>query len=162
MLDPESPHVDYPELLNEVDQSVFTEYGKRRMILASRDVEQRAWRARPSALHVGFQEFSRLRTQIDFYRRLTEEVTVHLYGVPDWEPPLENLELHGYPDDELQKHWFVAYESAEDTREPGSRTLLAQEREPNVYSGFWTSHRPITVRLLERLREEYPANEPFA
>lgn len=160
-MDIETPHGDYPELLNEVNQSVFTEYGKRRMILASRDVEKRAWRARPTELHVGFQEFSRVQTQLDLYRRLTEEVTVHLYGVPDWEPPLDNLRYHGYPTDELQNHWFVLYESATGNKEPGSRMLLAQERESNVYWGFWSSHQSIAERTLDRLSSEYPVNEPF-
>lgn len=157
----ETPHVDYPGLLDEINQSVFTEYGKRRMILASRDVEKRAWRARPTELHVGFQEFSRLRTQLDLYRRLSDEVTIHLYGAPDWEPPLDNLKYHGYPTDELRNHWFVLYESATETKEPGSRMILAQEREPNVYWGFWSSHQSIAERTLERLKTKYPPNDPF-
>lgn len=158
----ESPHADYPDLLNEVNQSVFTEYGKRRMILASRDVEKRAWRARPTELHVGFQEFSRFRTQLELYRQLTEEVTVHLYGVPDWDPPLDNVRLHGYRTDELRDHWFVLYRATTGTRAPGSRMILAQEREPNTYWGFWSSHRSIAERTLDRLQAEYPVNEPFA
>lgn len=159
--DVESPYVEYPDLLNEVEQSVFTEYGKRRMILASRDIEKRAWRARPTDLHVGFQEFSRLRTQENLYRRLTDDITVHLYGVPDWEPPFENIQLHGYSTDELRDHWFVVYESSEETEEPGSRAILGQEREPNVYFGFWTTHRPVADRILDRLQTEYPVNSPF-
>jgi DICT domain-containing protein len=99
-----------PALLDAIDQSTFREYGKRRMILASRDAEKRAWRVRSPALHVGFQEFRRLRTQLDLYRRLAEDLTVHLYGVPDWEPPIDGLRLHGYPAAELRDHWFVVYE----------------------------------------------------
>jgi hypothetical protein len=46
--------------------------------------------------------------------------------------------------------------------DPGTCAILAQEREPNVYSGFWTSRRPVADRLLHRLRAEYPTNAPFA
>ena len=155
-----SPSFDYPDLLHEVDQSVFSEYGKRRMILASRDIEKRAWDHRAPALHVGFQEFSRLRTQMDLYRRLTDKLTVHLYGAPDWEPPLDNVELHGYETDEIRDHWFVVYESG-GRREPGPCSILAQEREPNVYAGFWTGRRAIADQILDCLRVEYPANAPF-
>lgn len=153
---PDTTDADAPALLDAIDQSTFREYGKRRMILASRDVEKRAWRVRSPALHVGFQEFRRLRTQLDLYRRLAEELTVHLYGVPDWEPPIDDLRLHGYPAVELRDHWFVVYEEG-GTDDPGTCTILAQERKPNRYSGFWTSRRSVA----DRLRTEYPANAPF-
>jgi hypothetical protein len=157
---PDTAAADTPALLDAIDQSTFREYGKRRMILASRDVEKRAWRVRSPALHVGFQEFRRLRTQLDLYRRLAEELTVHLYGVPDWEPPIDDLQLHGYSASELRDHWFVVYEEGE-TDAAGTCTILAQERESNAYSGFWTSRRPVADRLINRLRTEYPANAPF-
>jgi DICT domain-containing protein len=153
---PAHPRAEPPAVLDAVDQSTFTEYGKRRMILASRDVEKRAWRVSASAIHVGFQEFSRLRTQLDLYGRLTEQLTVHLYGAPDWEPPLDNVVLHGYETPELRDHWFVVFEDAEVATEPGTCAILAEEREPNVYSGFWTGQRPVADRILDRLRSEYP------
>lgn len=158
----DSPYRETPELLNEVEQSVFTDYGKRRMILASRDVEKQAWRARPAELHVGFQEFRRLRSQLDLYRRLTDGLTVHLYGVPDWEPPIDDVRTHGYQTAELRRHWFVVYRSAASGNEPDTRALLAAERAPNEYAGFWTSHRGLTERIVDRLQTVYPANEPFA
>jgi hypothetical protein len=158
----EHPRVESAPVLDAIDQSTFTEYGKRRMILASREVEKRAWRLGAGAIHVGFQEFSRLRTQVDLYRRLTEQVTVHLYGEPDWEPPLENVVLHGYSTNEIRDHWFVVAESEDTVEDPGSRAILAQEREPNVYSGFWTGRRRVAGRILDRLRSEYPATAPPA
>lgn len=158
----ESPRPDAPTLLSEIDQSTFTEYGKRRMILASRDVEKRGWRVGAPAIHVGFQEFSRLRTQLDLYRRLSDRLTVHLYGDPDWEPSLDGVVLHGYSTPEIRDHWFVVYESPEATDQPGSCAILAEEREPNVYAGFWTGRRPLADRVLDRLRTEYPATGPVA
>jgi hypothetical protein len=156
----EHPDTEPPALLAEIDQSTFTEYGKRRMILASRDIEKRAWRAGASAIHVGFQEFSRLRTQLDLYRRLSDRLTVHLYGEADWDPPVENVVLHGYATDEIRDHWFVVFEGVDDGDGVGTCAILAQEREPNVYSGFWTSQRPLADRLLDRLEAEYPATAP--
>lgn len=161
LLEAERPSMAYPELLSKVDQSVFTAYGKDRMILASREIEKRAWRARPAELHVGFQEFRRLRTQVDLYRRLVEDVTVHLYGVPDWEPPIEDLRLHGYPADELERHWFVVYVPGADPNDPDPRALLATERSDNVYSGFWTGRGAIVSEVLQRLEAEFPENDPF-
>lgn len=109
-LDTDEPRKAYPELLNKIDQSVFTDYGKRRMILASRDIEQQAWDTRPSTVHVGFQEFGRLRSQLPLYWKLAASVDIHLYGVPDWQPPIEQLSLHGYETDEIRSHWFVVIE----------------------------------------------------
>ncbi len=158
----ESPRSDTPALLSDIDQSTFTEYGKRRMILASRDIEKRAWRAGSPTIHVGFQEFSRLRTQLDLYRRLSERLTVHLYGEPDWEPPVENVVLHGYSTDEIRDHWFVVFEPPNGDDEPGPCVILAEEREPNVYAGFWTGRRPLADRLLARLESAYPPTVPLA
>lgn len=151
----QTPRRDYPQLLTEIDHSVFKEYGKRRMILASRDIELQAWECRPSTLHVGFQEFSRLRTQESLYRKLTAELDVHLYGVPDWDLPFDSVTPHGYDTDEIKTHWFVVVEPPENA-EIRPRALLAQEREPNVYSGFWTSQESIVRRILDRLEAAYP------
>jgi hypothetical protein len=42
-----------------------------------------------------------------------------------------------------------------------TRALLAEEREPNVYSGFWTSHDSIVERVLDRLSTVSPENDPL-
>jgi hypothetical protein len=68
----EDPDTEPLAPLTEIDQSILTEYSKRQMILASRDTEKRAWRVGPSGIHVWFQEFSRLRTQLDLYRRRSD------------------------------------------------------------------------------------------
>lgn len=160
VMDDDQPRSAYPDLLQKTEQSVFTEYGKRRMILASREIEKGAWDDGPLTLHVGFQEFSRLRSQRSLYRKLTDRLDIHLYGAPDRKPAVEPLTYHGYDDHEIRNSWFVVVEPDDDYPAIRPRALLAEEREPNVYSGFWTSHEPIIDRILARL-ETYPANSPF-
>ncbi|AWB28124.1 DICT sensory domain-containing protein [Halococcoides cellulosivorans] len=158
LLDADAIESDATDLLGAIDQSVFTDYGKRQLVLASRQVERAAWRARPTTLHVGFQQFSNLRTQVDLYRRLTEHVEVHLYGVPDWEPPLA-VEPHGHRDPELERSWFVVLD--DDRATAGTTLLLATQDGPDTFSGFWMSKDSIVERTLDRLRDRFPANAPF-
>lgn len=146
-----------PEILRHVDDTTFTAYGKRRMILASREIEEWAWRAGGGELHAGFQDLSLLREQWDNYSRLADcGVDVHVYGVPDWEPPeTERVTVHAEDDQEIRGSWFVSYE-AEDH---GDRTLLAVEREPNVFAGFWSYDEDVTADVLDHLRENYSVEE---
>lgn len=146
-----------PEILRHVDDTTFTAYGKRRMILASREIEDRAWRAGGGELHAGFQDMSLLREQWDDYSRLADcGVDVHVYGVPNWTPPeTERLTVHPEESEEIRNSWFVSFESAD----YGNCTLLAVEREQNVFAGFWTYDDDVTADVLGHLRETYPTND---
>jgi hypothetical protein len=146
--------VAYPDLLGEVDDTTFTAYGKRRMILASREVEERSWYARGGELHSGFQQLSLLSEQWELYTRIADRgVDVHVYGEPDWEPPTtDSITVHASDDPEILSVWFVAFESPESD---GDCALVADEREPNVFRGFWTFDDAVVAEVFDYLRDEY-------
>ncbi|WP_134672379.1 DICT sensory domain-containing protein [Halorussus marinus] len=146
--------IAYPDLIGAVDDKTFTAYGKRRMILASREVEERSWYARGGELHSGFQRLSLLAEQWDLYTRIADRgVDVHVYGEPDWEPPAnDSITVHASDDAEIRDAWFVAFESPEPD---GDCALVADEREPNVFCGFWTFDDGVVADVFDHLREEY-------
>lgn len=148
--DPE--HIEYPDLLREIDQSVFTDYGRRRMTVASREIEEHAYR-NGGRLHAGFQSLSNAKPQARLYRSLAgaEAVETHLYGVGDWAPPGGHV-LHEYDDPEIRQSWFVVLDAPEDR---DKRALLAEERGDGEFYGFWTYDADTVETILGRL-EAFP------
>ncbi|WP_115862760.1 DICT sensory domain-containing protein [Halorussus litoreus] len=142
-----------PEILTHVGNTTFTSYGKRRMILASREIEEQAWRTGDGELHSGFQDLSLFRDQWDLYERVASHgVDIHAYGVPDWRPPeVPWLTVHGTDSDEIRQSWFVAFDAPDDR----DCALVATEREPNEFEGFWTYDGGIVGDVFGHLRETY-------
>lgn len=142
-----------PEVLKHVDDATFTAYGKRQMILGSREIEERAWRENGGELHAGFQHLSLLREQWNLYERLGErDVEVNAYGTPDWQPPETDwLTVNDEEADEIRNSWFVVF----DAPGTGDCALLAEEREVNEFAGFWTYDESIVGDVLGHLRSRY-------
>lgn len=142
-----------PDVLKHVSDTTFTAYGKQRMVLASREIEERAWRSEGGELHAGFQHLSLFRDQWDLYERIANRgVDVHAYGTPDWRPPeTEWLTVHGDDSAEIRTSWFVVFDAPEN----GDCGLLAAERAPNEFAGFWTYDSALTGDVLGYLRAEY-------
>ncbi len=142
-----------PDVLKHVNDTTFTAYGKRRMILASREIEEQAYRTRGGELHSGFQRLSLLGDQWDLYNRIADRgVDVHVYGVPDWRPPeVDWLTVHDDETDEIREAWFLAFDAPED----GDCALVATEADENEFEGFWTYDPALTHDVLGYLREEY-------
>ncbi|MEM4780192.1 MAG: DICT sensory domain-containing protein [Halalkalicoccus sp.] len=136
---------DHPDVLEHVGTTTFVSYDKRRMILASREVEERAWRSGGGRLYAGFQRLSRLRPQWSVYDRLTDVVDVRVYGVRDWELPGE-ITIDGAEDEEVRKSWFVVYDG--DGRDGAKAALVAEERDPGEFTGFWTYETDTIDDLL--------------
>jgi len=140
--------IEYPDLLQQIDHTVFTDYGWRRMTIASREIEEFAYR-HGGSLHAGFQAFSNLKPQYTLYDRLARAgVDTHLYGEPDWRVPSEVHDLHEYEDDEIRSTWFVVLDAERDAEK---RALLAEERERDQFYGFWTFDEDIVDTILDRL-----------
>ncbi len=150
--DPES----YRPILDELDGTVFTSYSMRQMIAASREIEDRAWRIGRGELHSGFQRVSILERTLDVYERLGERegLTVHGYASPDTEPPRQDsFTLHLEEVDEIERSWFVAYDGG--GVDENKSALLAEEREPREFYGFW-SYDPGTVDyIIDHLKRSY-------
>ena len=159
--DPTDPGFDddaYRPILDHLDETMFTSYDTRQMVAASREIEDRAWRLGKGSLHAGFQYLSILEDQMDVYERLASRdgLDVHAYAYPDRESVPEHdtdLTIHVERSAEIEESWFVAYDGA--GVDVNKCALLAEEREPRAFYGFWT-YDPDTVDwIIDYLERSY-------
>jgi DICT domain-containing protein len=157
LIDVSAPdEIEYPELFRHIDQSVFTDYGRDRMVVASREIESSAHQL-GGVLHAGFQRLSNLRPQYRLYERLAAAgVETHIYGRPNWDVPTDAHAIHASEDDEITDTWFVVLDADADD---DKRALLAEEHERGQFYGFWTYDAEIVDAILARLRA-FPATGP--
>lgn len=142
-----------PAILRHVDDRTFTSYDRRRMTLASREIEYYAWRAGGGEIRAGFQRFSTLAPQARTYERIADAgVDVHVYGAPDAAVP-DGLTEHASEDEEILSSWFVAYEGTEPS---DARALVAVETDPGTFTGFWTYENETVAAVLDRLDAAHP------
>lgn len=147
---------NFCDLLALLDRTLFSSFDRRQMLGTSREIENRAWRVGQGELHVGFQSFSAFRAQVPVYRRLTDEtnLAVHIYGESDWHPPqIQNTVFHAETTDEIGTVWFLVYDGGGDDLQKCA--LLAEERDPNQFYGFWTYDPETVNELHEYLRRAY-------
>lgn len=147
----------YRPVLDHLDETLFTSYDIGQMVAASREIEDRAWRIGEGSLHSGFQRLSILEEQMDIYEQLAERgsLDVHAYAVPDTDVPEHDTDLtiHVERSDEIERSWFVAYDGG--GVEVNKCALLAEEREPRSFYGFWT-YDPTTVDwIIDHLESTY-------
>jgi DICT domain-containing protein len=160
---PEFENASYRPILDQLDETMFTSYDTKQMVAASREIEDRAWRLGKGELHAGFQMLSILGDQMDVYERLAgeERLDVHAYAYPDDDVPRHDTDLtiHVERSQEIETSWFVAYDGG--VAEVNKCALLAEEREPRSFYGFWT-YDPDTVDwIIEYLRSSYGLVESF-
>ena len=147
----------YRPILDHLDETLFTSYDIEQMVAASREIEDRAWRIGKGSLYSGFQRLSILSEQMDIYEQLAgkETLDVHAYAVPDADVPEHDTDLtiHVERSDEIERSWFVAYDGA--GVDVNKCALLAEEREPRSFYGFWT-YDPSTVDwIIDHLESTY-------
>ncbi|WP_262178490.1 DICT sensory domain-containing protein [Haloarcula laminariae] len=149
---------DAAGLLDYLDETLFTSWSIGRMVAASREIEDRAWRVGEGALHAGFQTLSTLQGERDLYERLGDSaVDVHAYAVPDIDPPAHStFRLHLDRSEEIARSWFVVFDDgASDDATTQKCALLAEERDPREFYGFWT-YDPATVDyIVDHLERRY-------
>jgi DICT domain-containing protein len=143
-------------ILDHLDETMFTSYDTAQMVAASREIEDRAWRVGTGALHAGFQTLSVLATQMDVYTQLVEkDLDVHAYAAPEGALPEHgtDLTIHVERAEEIRNSWFVVYDGA--GVDVNKCALLAEEREPRTFYGFWT-YDPDTVDwIVDHLESTY-------
>jgi len=147
----------YRPILDHLDETLFTSYDIEQMVAASREIEDRAWRIGKGSLYSGFQRLSILSEQMNIYEQLAgkETLDVHAYAVPDADVPEHDTDLtiHVERSDEIERSWFVAYDGA--GVDVNKCALLAEEREPRSFYGFWT-YDPSTVDwIIDHLESTY-------
>lgn len=145
-------------ILEYIDETLFTSWSIDRMVAASREIEDRAWRVGTGSLHAGFQTLSTLEGELDRYERLGDaNIDVHAYAVPDIEPPdCRSFRLHLDRGEEIANSWFVVFDDGvEEERTTQKCALLAEERDERAFYGFWT-YDPSTVDyIVDHLQSRY-------
>jgi DICT domain-containing protein len=140
----------YGPLLEALDDTTFSAYDRPRMVRAAREIEDRAFRVGTGTLHAGFQRLSALADQRETYRALgaLSDLEVHVYGEPDWSPPEGRVTVHATAAPEISESWFVVYDGG---GEGQHCALLAVERSPGEFEGFWTYDRELVDDALAAL-----------
>ena len=148
----------YSSLLAHLDETMFTSWDTQQMVAASREIEDRAFRVDSGVLHAGFQYTSTLRNELPVYERLgSTDVDVHAYAVPDTDfPRSEGLTMHVERAAELGQSWFVVFDGG--TAETHC-ALLAEERAPRSFYGFWTYDESTVDWLVDYLDTTYGTPE---
>jgi DICT domain-containing protein len=145
-------------VLDHLDETMFTSWSIGRMVAASREIEDRAWRVGEGALHAGFQTLSTLSGELDLYKRLGDSnVDVHAYAVPDTDPPDHTtFTLHLDRSEEIARSWFVVFDDETETAGVSQKcALLAEEREPRQFYGFWTYDAATVDWIVDHLESRY-------
>ena len=153
---PPPPDSGYRTLLSLLEDTIFTAFGRRQLLGAAREIEDRAWRVGSGDLHVGFQRLSALRDQYPVYARLGEEtnLAIDVYGRDDWEPPpIPNATVHAEPTPEIGAFWFLAFDGGPERT--NACALLAEEREPDEFYGFWTYDADLVEEIVGYLVATY-------
>ncbi|WP_424014577.1 DICT sensory domain-containing protein [Halorubrum xinjiangense] len=147
-------------VLDHLDETMFTSYSREDMVAASREIEDRAWRVGDGELHAGFQTLDVLTGEADTYDLLGEKerLDVHAYAADEGEAPdVEHYTVHVGKTAEIRETWFVAYDGG--GYEDAKCALLAEERAPGEFYGFW-SYDPETVDyIIDYLTERYGGSE---
>lgn len=142
-------------LLGLLADTTFVSFDKRQMLATSREVEDRAFRHGKGTLRAGFQSLSALGAQERIYELLAEksDLDVHVYGRPDWNPEIQGVTLHTDETPEIGAFWFVVFDGGGTDEQ--ACALVAEETDPETFSGFWTYDPEIVADLDSYLRETY-------
>jgi len=145
----------YQPLLDHMDETMFTSWSIGQMEAASREIEDRAWRIGEGRLHAGFQYLSTFRGELAVYERLaSKHIDVHAYAVPDEDPPeTGGFTLHLERSAEIEQSWFVVYDG--NGVDDNKCALVAEEREPRQFYGFWTYGADTVDWILDYLDSTY-------
>ena len=148
-------------VLDRLDETLFTSYSNADMVAASREIEDRAWRIGNGELHAGFQTLDVLTGENRTYNRLAEldDLDVYAYAADEGSfPNAEHYTVRVEETAEIRETWFVAYDGG--GFDDAKCVLLAEEREPGRFYGFW-SYDPDTVDdVIDYLTERYGSGEP--
>lgn len=151
-------------LFDFLDNTLFTAYDRRQMLVAAREIEERAWRTGSGSLYAGFQRARAFAEQADIYDRLAREtdLSIRIFVEDDWvEPVHESIALvtdadaghGGAGSGEIGQFWFVIFDGGgSDLQTCG---LLAREVDPGEFYGFWTYDPALVGELITYLDVRY-------
>ena len=146
-------------MLSVLDDSLFSSLARRQLLATSREIEDRAYRTGRGTLRVGFQDFGRMRAQVPVYERLAAEtdLDVHVYARAGEAPAVPGVTCHGIPSGrdragEIGRFWLLVFDGGGEHNECA---LLAEERAPETYYGFWTYDPALVDEIGSYLAETY-------
>ncbi|MFB6072361.1 MAG: DICT sensory domain-containing protein [Halobacterium sp.] len=139
----------YGPLLEHLDRATFTSYSRYQMLQASREIEDRAWRAGAGRLHAGFQRLSNVDAERDAYERLADsDLDVHVYGAPDVDLGDDvPFAVHETDHEDVRATWFVVFDGGDEMAQ--SSALIAEEQPDGSYYGFWTYDASLVGDVLD-------------
>ncbi|GAB7019540.1 DICT sensory domain-containing protein [Halostagnicola bangensis] len=135
----------------------FPDSSKEKLLLItiSRYIERLGLEGGGGTHRASFQRLSRLadeRGTKSVYRNLAEtDTNTHVYGIPDWTPDYD-VTVHGGRSQEFRDSWFVVY-VPDDAAEQYS-ALVAVERSPRSWEGFWTFDAETVTEIEAYIRRE--------
>lgn len=144
------------DLYRILDNSLFASFDRRQLLSATREIENRAWRIGTGTLRAGFQSGAAYRKQLQLYRRLGTEtdLEIHVYFDDEWDQAAEGgIHVHSVGDSEIGNYWTVVFDAAGDPTNAGA--VLAEEREPGAFFGFWTYDPDRVDAIATYLHETY-------
>lgn len=148
----------FAPILEHLDGTTFTSYNLQQMMAATREMEDRAWRAGTGELHAGFQRVGAIRAQKGVYEDLaTKDLDIHTYcGPSDEMPDIEGVAIHQEDTREIRESWFVVFDGGGNPTD--ACALLAEERgdpDERLFYGFWTYDPTVVRTVLDHLHERY-------
>lgn len=154
----EESAVDYEQVFDFLNNTVFTSYDRRQMLAITREIEQRAWRSNTGTLYVGFQDGAAFASQIPVYNRLISEseLTATIYIEDDWTIPdgiVDRITIVTEAGEEIGRHWFVIFDGGGSDLD--ACALVARERDPGSFYGFWTNDSERVRKLISYLDSSY-------
>lgn len=142
----------FRHVLRHLESETFTSTSSRRLLATTREIEDRAYRVGGGALRVGFQNAANLRAERERYAALARRgLTVTTWIAPGTDvPSVPGVAVRAVDHPDVRECWFVAYAST-DARQ--GCALLAHERAPDSYDGFWTYDPDVLERLWVEIDE---------
>lgn len=140
-----------------LDDTLFTSFDRRQMLAMSREIEDRAWRARRGRLYAGFQNAEAAEKQAEVYDRFARDtdIDIRMYLADELRhEPADGVEVVSGAGGEIGRFWFVIYDGAGD--DMSKCGLIAEERSPGQFSGFWTYDPGTVDEVVDYLRSTYP------
>ncbi|RQG89847.1 histidine kinase [Natrarchaeobius halalkaliphilus] len=142
-------------LFDFLENTLFGSYSRRQMLATSREIEERAVRIGDGRLYTGFQRERAALEQTAVYDRLANHkslsVTVFVDG--KWSKRSGDVTVVTDTDGEIGDYWFVIFDGA--GVELQRCALLAEERKPGRYYGFWTYDPDLVSSLVGHLATKY-------
>jgi len=151
---------DRAELFSFLENTLFTSYSRRQMLATTREIEERAWRVGTGRLYTGFERATALTAQTEVYDRFGsyDPLTVVVFLDDEWtELAPERMTVVSEASSELGEYWFVVFDGGDSDLH--ACALLAEERRPGTFYGFWTYDPATVAELVTYLETTYDVTE---